>query len=152
MSNLKRVFLILVSFSSMSMFTACGNSATVPQASNGGGMAPINGMCTTAPYLTLSNGVCLSTVTNPTNGGSIAAVNGQCTQSPYFTLMNGQCYSNSGGIVNPINPINGPINGPGICSLGNVKTQYGCLPQGQCPQGFGFGYWGGQPWCFPQTF
>ncbi len=39
------------------------------------------------------------------------------------------------------------------CQAGTVQTQNGCLPQGPCMSGYGFGFnqQNNQPWCFPVT-
>ena len=146
MSNFKRVCIILASFGSMALFTACGNSATtVPQASQ---TAVCSGTTTNV------NG-CLQTTTVNQQG----CVAGQAYSTQYQTCLpqiascsgnygvyNNQCVLLAGnGNQNPGS--HSPYEG--TCSYGLVQTSYGCLQQGQCNAGFGFGYWAGTPYCFP---
>ena len=132
MSYFKRVCLILASLGSMALFSACGNSATT---------------CVVSTLNTASNpGSCPSGSIYSTAYSSCLQQTSQCSGN--YGIYNYQCVP-----INAGNPAAGGNQSPfqGQCSYGLVQTSYGCLQQGQCALGYGFGYWSGTPYCFPST-
>ena len=77
----------------------------------------------------------------------------QCSQYGvnFGQASNGQCVQ---GQINTTVTTGTTIGTTNSCQVGYVQTQQmGCLPQGPCASGFGFGFnqQNNQPWCFPAT-
>jgi hypothetical protein len=168
MKNFKRVLLVLVGFGSMALFTACGNNTT---AANG-----VGGSCGSG-YIYTSNMGCLQQTANCT--GSMALVGGVCQNVssslvgtntgttaqtcqpgsgwsatynqclPQYGMCTGQygIYNNACVALGSSSTGHTPYQGS--CNSGFVQTSNGCMQQGICSAGYGFAYWGGQPYCFP---
>jgi hypothetical protein len=143
----KRLLLVVAMFAGAVGLSACGGSNTDANAVNAAN-------CTTPGY-TYTNGACTYTGGAQTAYGNCTA--GSLYSAQYGCLPQGSCQSGSamynGTCMYIGNTGMTGIGGMGMgsCGMGAVQTMAGCLPQGICAQGYGFGYNMGQPWCFPAT-
>lgn len=71
---------------------------------------------------------------------------GTCTGA--YGIYNNQCMPLGTSLANSTT---GHTPYQGSCPSGLVQTQMGCVQQGVCNLGYGFGYWGGQAYCFPAS-
>jgi hypothetical protein len=149
MSNLKRVLLIVVGFGSLALMSACGNTSNTAAAA---AAACPSGYTYNSALGCQYTGVTTGTTTGACSAGyAWSASYNTCLQqnsacSGIYGIYNGSCVlltaTNTAATNNPYQ---------GTCSAGLVQTSYGCLQQGACSIGYGFGYWAGTPYCFPST-
>ena len=155
----------------MAVMSACGSSNTTPAATTAatcgsgyvytsnygcvqqtaqcsGTNAIINGTC---QYVGVTTG---STTTNGqtcSTGSAWSSNYNQClpqynTCVGAYGVYNGACVA-----LGNTSTTSGHTPYQGSCQSGLVQTSMGCIQQGVCQLGYGFGYWGGQAYCFPAT-
>jgi hypothetical protein len=153
MKLLNKLALVVVGFGSLIVMSACGNSNTNAAAATSCG----SGYTYSAQYGCQYTGV---------NGVNTGSNSGQtCSQGYAWSTTYTQCLPQTNtcvgayGIYNnscvPLGTATTNTGGhtpyQGSCTSGLVQTSMGCIQQGVCQTGYGFGYWGGQAYCFPAT-
>jgi hypothetical protein len=151
MKNLNKVLLVLSGLSSLVLFTACGNSTTaaLPSTVCPAGESYVGNSCVANSSITstIANSCAVSGEAYSANLNECVQQTTNCSGTNGINPSTGQCVSLGGNSAGTAN--HSPYEG--TCQYGYVQTQSGCLAQGQCTLGYGFGYWGGYPYCFQAT-
>ena len=147
MKNLNKVLLVLSGFASLVLFTACGSSTTTPLASTvcPAGESYIGTSCQVTSLV--SQQQCNVGYAWSANLNECIMQNTSCSGTMGINPTTGTCVSLGGTASATAN--HSPYQG--TCQYNYVQTQAGCLAQGECTTGYGFGYWGGYPYCFQTT-
>ena len=137
---------LVIGFASLFLLSGCGNSSTTATAAST--------VCSTGYTYSTTYGSCLytgtTTSTTCSSGYVYSSTYGTCLQQTTacegnYALYNGSCVLYSGTTTTT-------TSYQGSCSTGYIQTADGCLTQGACTTGYGYGYYYGQPWCFPATY
>jgi hypothetical protein len=145
MKNLRVLVNRLASVAGLLLISACGNSSTTASSAS----------TTCASGYTYSSvyGSCLYTGTSTTcaSGYVYSSTYGSCLQQTTACEGNYAIYNSACVLYNGTTTTTTTSLYQGSCSAGYIHTADGCLTQGACTTGYGYGYYYGQPWCFPYT-
>jgi hypothetical protein len=170
MKNLNKVLLVVVGFGSLVMMSACGSSNTTAASTQNScgsgyvlssqyGCVQQTASCTGSNAIVGGNCQYVGTVTGSTTTTSQSCQQGYAWSPTYNSCLqqlNG-CVGGYGVYQNSCVPLGTTANTTGhtpyqgSCQSGLVQTSMGCVQQGVCNAGYGFGYWGGQAYCFPAS-
>jgi len=148
MRNLKVLGFLVLGLAGLIALSGCGNSSTNSAASTS---------CSTGYTYSTVYSSCIytgtATSTTCSSGYVYSYVYGSCLQQTTscegnYALYNGSCVLYTSTTTTSTTTTS---TYQGSCSSGYIQTADGCLQQGVCTTGYGFGYYNGQPWCFPYT-
>ena len=149
MSNLKVVGFLFLGLIGCAL-SACGSSSSTGTAAST--------TCATGYTYSATTLTCVytgtTTSTTCSSGYIYSSTYGECLEQTTscegsYALYNGSCvlYSTTTTTATTTSTTHSPYQGS--CTYGYVQTADGCLTQGVCTVGYGFGYYYGQAWCFP---